>query len=98
MNSEIIRLKTLQEKIELLSKFNQIEILKILHKNSVMISENKYGCHINLTETSIEVIQEMENYLKHVSNQELDLNQIEKQKQEFKNNYFDKKKSYLITE
>ena len=95
MNNEIIRLKTLQEKIELLSKFNQIEILKILHKNNVMINENKYGCHINLTETSIEVIHEMENYLKHVSNQELELNQIEQQKQEFKSNYFDKKKSYI---
>ena len=90
-----MRLKNLQEKIELLSKFNQIEILKILHKNNVMINENKYGCHINLTETTIEVIQEMENYLKHVSNQELELNQIEQQKQEFKTNYFDKKKSYL---
>ena len=33
MNNEIIRLKSLQEKIELLSKFNQIEILKILQKN-----------------------------------------------------------------
>jgi len=95
MNNEIMRLKNLQEKIELLSKFNQIEILKILHKNNVMINENKYGCHINLTETTIEVIQEMENYLKHVSNQELELNQIEQQKQEFKTNYFDKKKSYL---
>jgi len=95
MNNEIIKLKNLQEKIELLSKFNQIEILKILHKNNVMINENKYGCHINLTEISFEVIQEMESYLKHVSNQELELNQIEQQKQEFKSNYFDKKKSYL---
>lgn len=98
MNNEIIRLKTLQEKIELLSKFNQIEILKILHKNNVMINENKYGCHINLTEISIEVVQEMETYLNHVSNQELELNQIEIQKLEFKHNYFDKKKNYLNVE
>ena len=47
MNNEIMRLKNLQEKIE------------ILHKNNVMINENKYGCHINLTKTTIEVIQEI---------------------------------------
>jgi hypothetical protein len=98
MNNEIIKLKNLQEKIELLSKFNQIEILKILHKNKIVVNENKYGCHINLTEVSPNVIQEMENYLKHVSNQELELNQIEQQKQEFKTTYFDKKKTYLNIE
>ena len=91
----MIKLKNLQEKIELLSKFNQIEILKILNKNNVMINENKYGCHINLTEISNNVILEMENYLKHVSNQELEFNQIEQQKEEFKINYFDNKKNYI---
>ena len=90
----MIKLKNLQEKIELLSKFNQIEILKILNKNNVMINENKYGCHINLSEISNNVIQEMENYLQHVSTQELEFNQIEQQKQEFKINYFDVKKTY----
>ena len=95
MNNEIIRLKSLQEKIELLSKFNQIEILKILHKNNVMINENKYGCHINLTEVSNDVIEEMEMYLKYVSSQEIDLHHIEQQKEEFKHTFFDKKKNYI---
>ena len=60
MNNEFIKLKNLQEKIEQLSKFNQIEILKILHSSNVMINENKYGCHINLTEVSNDVIKEMD--------------------------------------
>lgn len=94
MNEEIVKLKELQEKIELLPKFNQIEILKIFHKNHILINENKYGCHINLSEVSIEVISEIEKYLKYVSNQESDLNQIELQKQEFKNTFFDKKVIY----
>ena len=42
-----------------------------------MINENKYGCHINLTELPISIIQEMESYLVYVSNQESDLHQIE---------------------
>ena len=94
MDEEIGKLKDLQEKIELLPKFNQIEILKIFHKNNILINENKYGCHINLSEVSIEVILEIEKYLKYVSNQESDLNQIELQKQEFKNTFFDKKVIY----
>jgi len=94
MNDEFTKLKTLQERIELLPKFNQIEILKILHSSKVMINENKYGCHINLTEVSQLVIEELETYLKYVSNQEFDLHHIEQQKQDFKSNYFDKKKAY----
>jgi len=42
-----------------------------------MINKNKYGCHINLTELPIPIIQEMESYLVYVSNQESDLHQIE---------------------
>lgn len=95
MNNEFIKLKNLQEKIEQLSKFNQIEILKILHSSNVMINENKYGCHINLTEVSNDVIKEMETYLKYVSSQEIDLHHIEQQKEEFKHTFFDKKKNYI---
>ena len=41
----------IREQIENMSKFNQIEVLRILknHKN-IIINENKYGIHINLTE------------------------------------------------
>jgi hypothetical protein len=95
MNNDFIKLKNLQERIEQLSKFNQIEILKILHSSKVMINENKYGCHINLTEVSNEVIIEMETYLKYVSSQEIDLHHIEQQKEEFKHTFFDKKKNYI---
>ena len=95
MNNDFIKLKNLQEKVEQLSKFNQIEILKILHSSKVMINENKYGCHINLTEVSSEVIIEIETYLKYVSSQEIDLHHIEQQKEEFKHTFFDKKKNYI---
>ena len=40
MNEEFAKLKDLQEKIEMLPKFNQIEILKIFHKNHILINEN----------------------------------------------------------
>ena len=44
----LAELNSIREAIENMSKFNQIEILRILtnHKE-VIINENKYGIHIN---------------------------------------------------
>ena len=82
-------LNNIREKIEKMEKFNQIEVLRILtnHKN-IIINENKYGIHINLSELDNEVIQEIEMYLKYVSNQEKYLNDFEKEKEKYKNTYF----------
>jgi hypothetical protein len=72
-----------------MSKFNQIEILRILtnHKE-VIINENKYGIHINLSELSSNIIRDLFVYVNYVNAQEIELNNIEKQKQDYKNNYF----------
>ena len=82
-------LNTIRESIENMSKFNQIEILRILtnHKE-VIINENKYGIHINLSELSNNIIRELFVYVNFVNAQEIELNNIEKQKQDYKNNYF----------
>ena len=82
-------LNTIRESIENMSKFNQIEILRILtnHKE-VIINENKYGIHINLSELSSNIIRDLLVYINYVNAQEIELNNIEKQKQDNKNNYF----------
>ena len=82
-------LNTIRESIENMSKFNQIEILRILtnHKE-VIINENKYGIHINLSELSSNIIRDLLVYINYVNAQEIELNNIEKQKQDYKNNYF----------
>ncbi len=82
-------LNTIRESIENMSKFNQIEILRILtnHKE-VIINENKYGIHINLSELSSNIIRDLLVYTNYVNAQEIELNNIEKQKQDYKNNYF----------
>jgi hypothetical protein len=82
-------LNTIRESIENMSKFNQIEILRILtnHKE-VIINENKYGIHINLSELSSNIIRDLFVYVNYVNAQEIELNNIEKQKQDYKNNYF----------
>ena len=83
------QLNGMREAIENMSKFNQIEILRILtnHKE-VIINENKYGIHINLSELNSNIIKDLLVYINYVNAQEIELNNIEKQKQDYKNNYF----------
>jgi hypothetical protein len=82
-------LNRIRESIENMSKFNQIEVLRILTKhNEVIINENKYGIHINLSELDKSILDELFVYIKYVNTQEIELNNVEKQKQDYKNNYF----------
>jgi hypothetical protein len=83
-------LTNVRDSIESMSKFNQVEILRILTKHSVTINENKYGIHINLTDISLPIIEELKIYINYVKSQELQLDQTEKQKESFKNIFFDK--------
>ena len=79
----------MRDAIELMPKFNQVEILRILTKNSdVTINENKYGIHINLSDLNQPLIDELKIYIRYVKSQELQLDQTEKQKESFKNTYF----------
>jgi hypothetical protein len=79
----------IRESIENMSKFNQIEILRILTRHKeVIINENKYGIHINLSDLSNDILDELSVYVNYVTTQEIELNNIEKQKESYKNTYF----------
>jgi hypothetical protein len=81
----------IQQTIENMNKFNQIEVLRILKKYpEVTLNENKYGIHINLTELKYDILNELLTYIKYVNTQEITLNSIEKQKEDYKNTYFSK--------
>jgi phage host-nuclease inhibitor protein Gam len=82
----------LRDTIESMSKFNQVEILRILkqHDDNVTLNENKYGIHINLTELKKEIIDDLKTYINYVNTQEDNLSEIEKQKENFKSIYFTK--------
>jgi hypothetical protein len=83
------KLNYIREQIENMTKFNQIEILRILTKNKeVIINENKYGIHINLSELNNNVLNEMMMYIKYVNTQESYLSNFEKEKEKYKNTYF----------
>lgn len=84
-------LNSIREKIESMPKFNQVEILRILSKDeTVILNENKYGTFVNLTELPCAMIDNLKTYINYVTAQEVNLNFLEKQKEEFKNIYFTK--------
>jgi len=89
LDQEFAELNFVRDSIESMTKFNQVEILRILtkHKN-VTINENKYGIHINLSEVGKPTINELKMYINYVNTQEIQLDQNEKQKETFKNIYF----------
>jgi hypothetical protein len=81
----------MRESIENMNKFNQIEILKILNKfKDVILNENKNGIYVNLSELKDEIIEEINEFISYVKTQEKNLDEIEKQKTNFKNIYFSK--------
>lgn len=90
-NYPVSKLNFIREKIENMNKFNQVEVLRILNKNSeVTLNENKYGIHINLSEVKTEILDEICTYINYVNTQEIALNMVEQQKEDYKNTYFSK--------
>jgi hypothetical protein len=82
------KLNDMREQIQNMTKFNQIEILRILVKHNVTVNENQYGIHVNLTELSEEILDEIELYVQYVNAQETYLNNAEQQKEQYKNIFF----------
>jgi hypothetical protein len=87
-SSKMESLKYLRDKIELLTAFHQIEILRILHTNKVTFSENKNGVFVNLTYVSPDIIDTISEYIIYVYKQESQLNEIEEKKIVLSNQYF----------
>lgn len=82
---DVTKLEVLKERIECLSKFQQVEILKILSKNLCKLNENKSGIFVNMTFLETDVIEEIEKYMSYVDDQADTFKTVEYQKEEFKN-------------
>lgn len=88
-NYTVSELNYLRDSIENMNKFNQVEVLRILHRhNDVMLNENKFGIHINLSELRKDVLDELSIYIKFVNTQEQTLNVDEQQKKDYRNTFF----------
>ena len=85
----ISELEYIRQIIENMDKYNQIEILKIIYqKKSKCINENKYGIHINMTELTDEIINQLNEYIKYVNLKDNEINNIENKKEKYINSFF----------
>jgi len=76
-------LRQLCQKLEGMTKINQVEALRIFHKHKKdIINENKYGIHINVTDVDTHVLKEVEEFIVYVSKQEKALNDMDELQQE----------------
>ena len=90
-NFNVVELNSICKIIESMPKFNQVEVLRILSKDlNATLNENKYGIHVNLSDLKSKTIDELKKYIKYVDTQEINLNELEKQKEDYKNSFFTK--------
>ena len=85
---DAVKLNNMRDVIERMSKFNQIEVLRILSKYKEIINENKYGINVNLSELSDEILREISMYIQYVNTQEIVLSETELEKESYKTIYF----------
>jgi hypothetical protein len=64
-------LNNLKDKIEKMSKNNQIEVLRILkHNPAIKLNENKSGVFVNISFLPKETIEELAKYVRYVGDPE----------------------------
>ena len=83
------KLNKLKTRIEEMTLYHQIEILRIFSSDSdVCINENKNGTFINLTEQKKDIIEKLEQYCLYVDEQQKVLDFQEKEKLRLQKTYF----------
>ena len=89
---EDMKLNYIRDIIENMARQNHLDVLKILVKyDDVVINSNRSGIRVNLSEVKQNVIDDLVNYIKYIQAQENALNVDEKQKETYKNVYFNNK-------
>ena len=90
VDNDFNKLNNIRQQIENMSKFNQIEVLRILTKNKTnIVNENNYGIHVNLSELDKNTIDDLSDYIKYVATQEQYLNNVEQEKEKYKTTFFE---------
>ena len=82
------KLITLRVKIESLSKFHQLEILRILKDKNIKYTENRNGIFVNMKELDPDIIERLEEHLEYVTKQQNNLDVVEKRKEQYKQSFF----------
>jgi len=85
----MVNKQSIKEKIELLTKQHQIELLRILSAlPSISISENNNGVFINLTQQNDVVFEKIESFLEYVNLQQNSLTILEQRQDDIESEFF----------
>jgi hypothetical protein len=89
---KIQMLEYIRQQVEIMSKHNQVEILRILKNcdEDIILNENSYGIFVNLTDLSDNILEKINSYIDYWKKQESNLKNIESTKQQYKTIYFSK--------
>lgn len=85
----VLPLEVIRDRIESMSKPDQIEVLRLLTKtNQVPVSENRYGTHINLSELPDSILEKLQLFISYIDKQRSYLSHAELEQQKCKDTYF----------
>ena len=83
------RLHNIKEIIESMTSCHHKQILNIINKGkNIVLSENSNGVFINLTDLDEDMIFKLEDYIRYVNKQQLQLLSMENKKNNIKNSFF----------
>ena len=82
------KLMNIRNKIEKMNKIHHLKFFEILKNNNIPYSENRNGIFFNMNSFNENIITQINNYIQYIQKQEEKLNETEKLKNEFKNEYF----------
>jgi hypothetical protein len=81
---KFVILDQIKTSIDTMSKYHQLEILKIFVSNECKLNENKSGVFINLSFLDDDILDKLNQYIKYTQEQEVHLITTEYKKQEYK--------------
>tara|TARA_R110002072_G_scaffold7904_5_gene42016 strand:- start:3081 stop:3452 length:372 start_codon:yes stop_codon:yes gene_type:complete len=82
-------LNKIKETIENMDKVHHIEIFKLLNnENNINFNENNNGTFINLTDLKNNTIEKLQNYISYFKKQQSQLINLEDQKKQIENCFF----------
>tara|TARA_B100000902_G_scaffold108017_1_gene109750 strand:- start:972 stop:1271 length:300 start_codon:yes stop_codon:yes gene_type:complete len=80
----------LKKNIENIDQSHHIEIFRIFQENNISFSENRNGIFINMNNIPEDVLIKINKFLTYIKTQEQHLDNVEKLKSDYKDNYFNK--------
>lgn len=81
-------MELLKQRVERMTKTQQLEVLRILKSRNSKLNENKSGIYINLSFLEEDTIKAIQEYVSYIQRQEDNLSHIETQKMTYKDEYF----------